>query len=73
MRWRLDPGQIEVVDEDVAAILRTKTPAEKLALIAAANRTLRAFVAAGVRLRRPDLSEPEVAREVARRMTRGPA
>ena len=72
MWWRLDPGQIEVVDEAVAAVLRQKTPAEKLAMVAAANCTARTLVAAGVRLRHPDWPEPEVEREVVRRMTRDP-
>jgi hypothetical protein len=73
MRWRLDPGQIEVVDEDVAACLRRLTPAQKLAQIGEANQTLRAFVRAGVRRRHPGWAEVQVLREVARRMTRDSA
>ena len=72
MRWRLDPGQIEVVDEDVAAILRQKTPAEKMTLMAAANRTGRMMVEAGVRMRNPGWADEQVRREVARMMSHDP-
>jgi hypothetical protein len=73
MMWRLDPGQIEVVDEAVAAVLRTKTPAERVAQTAAANRTARMLIAAGVRARQPDWTDDQVAREVVRRMAGGSA
>jgi hypothetical protein len=71
MKWRLDPGQIEVVDEAVAAILRMKTPAERVAMAADANRTARYLMAGGIRLRHPEWSDEQIAAEVVRRMTRG--
>jgi hypothetical protein len=71
MRWRLDPGQIEVVDEDVAAVLRTKSAAERIAIATAAHRTARLMTEAQVRRMLPGLSDEEVAREVARRLSRG--
>ncbi len=71
MRWRLDPGQIDVVDEDVAAVLRRKTPAERIAIAAAAHRTARLMTEAQVRRQLPGLTDDEVRREVARRLTRG--
>ncbi len=37
--FRLDDGQIEMVDHAMAAILRTKTPAEKTAMVGEAHRT----------------------------------
>jgi len=68
---RLDSGQIEVVDERVAAVLRTKTPQERIALCLEASRLVRQVVAAGVRARHPEWSEAEVARETARRILHG--
>ncbi len=73
MRWRLDPGQIEVVDEDVAACLRRLTPAEKLTQMGDANRTGRLLLAAGIRHRNPGWSDEQVRREVARRLLSDPA
>jgi Arc/MetJ family transcription regulator len=71
IRWRLDPGQIEVVDDAVAEVLRHKTPAEKLALVFAANRTMRLRIEGALRSWHPDWSDELIHREVARRMTRG--
>jgi hypothetical protein len=70
-RWRLDAGQIEVVDDDVAAVLRRKTPVQRLAMVFAANRTMRLRLTAALRAWHPDGSNEAVRREVARRMTRG--
>lgn len=71
MRWRLDPGQIEVVDEAVAAILRRKTPAERVAIASDAHRTARLMTTAQVRRMHPDWTDEQVRREAARRLTRG--
>jgi hypothetical protein len=71
MRWRLDPGQIEVIDDAVAEILRRKTPAEKLAMVFAANRTMRLRIEGALRTWHSDWSDEQIRREVARRMTRG--
>jgi len=71
--WRLDDGQIEVVDDAVAEVLRGKTPAERVAMIAAAHRTMRRVIMAAIRKRHPDWDEDTVAAEAARRMTRGSA
>lgn len=71
MKWRLDPGQIEVVDEAVAAVLRRKTPAERIALAAAAHRTARALLTARVQSQHPDWADDRVRAEVARRLLRG--
>ena len=70
-KWRLDAGQIEVVDDAVAEVLRRKTPAEKVAMISAANRTMRSLIEGHVRGRHADWDSVMVQREVARRMTRG--
>lgn len=70
-KWRLDAGQLEMVDETVVRVLREKTPAERIAMTAAAHRTARALLAAGVRFRHPDWTDEQVNREVVRRLTRG--
>ncbi len=69
--WRLDSGQIEVVDEAVAVILRQKTPAERIALTCAAHRTARAILTVRIQAQRADWSDEQVQREVARRLTCG--
>jgi hypothetical protein len=70
MTTRIDPRNIEVLDDDIAAVLREKTPAERVAMAADANETARKLVAAGIRHFHPDWSERQVEREVARRMLR---
>lgn len=71
LRRRLASLRIEVVDEALAAILRRKTPAEKIAMVQAANWTARALLAGQIRRHHPDWDEAEVRREVARRMAGG--
>jgi hypothetical protein len=71
MKSRLDPGQIEVVDEAVAAILRQKSPAERIAMAVDANKTARLLIAGGLRTQHPDWTDQQIADEVVRRMTRG--
>ena len=70
--WRLDDGQIEVVDDAVAELLRRKTPAERVAMLLEANVTLRALVEGGLRTQHPDWTGEQIKAEVTRRMTRGP-
>lgn len=71
MKWRLDKGQIEVVDDALAEVLRRKTPAERVAMVSSANRTMRLLIEGHLRTRYPDWDDARIAREVARRMTRG--
>lgn len=68
MNRPLTPEQIEVVDERVAAILRTKTPAERAAMAFEGNDMVRLCVAAGIRSQHPDWSERQVQEELARRV-----
>lgn len=70
-KFRLDMGQIEVVDEAMAAILRSKTPAERIAMAAAAHRMAREMLAARIRSQHADWTDEQVQSEVARRLTRG--
>ena len=66
--FRLDDGQIEVVDPLVAKCLREKTFAERLEMVFNANRTMRLLIAGGVRTRNPDWSDEQIQQEVARRI-----
>jgi hypothetical protein len=71
MDKRLDDGQIEMVDDAIAEILRWKTPAERLEMVGEANRTLRHLIAAQVRSCHPGWGDREVLAEVARRLAIG--
>jgi hypothetical protein len=67
-----DPTTLfDVIDDDLAAVLRTKTPAEKIAMVDAENRTARLLAAAGVRYHHPDWTVEQVQAEVIRRVTGG--
>ena len=65
------PIRFDVIDDDLAALLRAKSPAEKVAMVDAANRTARLLAAAGVRHLHPDWTEVQVCAEVVRRETGG--
>ena len=64
-------NQIEVVDDDVAEILRRKTFAERVAMISGAHRTMRLIIEGSIRTDHPDWDSEQVRAAVARRMTRG--
>lgn len=62
---------MEIVDNDVAEILRQKTPAEKLAIADSMWRFARNLVAAGLRFDHPDWDESQIQREISRRLSNG--
>jgi hypothetical protein len=64
--------RIEVVDEDLAAVLRQKSIPERIEMVLDANRTARLLVAGRVQTDHPDWNADRVSLEVARRMGRGP-
>jgi hypothetical protein len=66
-----NPERIEVVDDDLAEVLRKKTPAERVEMIAAANRTARLLAAAGIRYQHPDWNESQIQAEIIRRVCGG--
>jgi hypothetical protein len=70
MNRRLDPEQIEVVDDDMVTILRQKTPAERIGMAADCNRAVRFLIATDIVRSHPQLTEEQVQAEVARRMLR---
>ncbi len=61
-------SKFDVLDDTYAALLATKTPAEKVAMVGDAHETAKILVAAGVRLRHPDFNDEQVRREVCRIM-----
>lgn len=68
---RLDPGQIEVIDDAMVEVLRAKSGAERLRIVDGLVRSARELVAAGVRAQYPDWEHHQVERETARRLSRG--
>lgn len=71
MKWRLDPGQIEVVDDVMATVLRDKTLTERVEMVLAANRTMRLLIEGAIRTEHRDWPAARIAAEVSRRMSRG--
>lgn len=71
MSQTVNPNRIEVIDDQMAEILRSKTPAERIEMIGAANRTARRLAAAGVRFQHPDWDNSQVQAEVIRRVSGG--
>jgi hypothetical protein len=70
--WRnSNPTNIEVIDDQIAEVLRRKTPAEKVEMVAAANRTARLLAAAGTRYQHPNWDDLQVQEEVIRRVAGG--
>jgi len=71
MNLRLDKGQIEVLDDAQADVLKQKTPAERVAMISVCNKTMRLLIDGHLRTRHHDWSDAQIDAEVIRRMTRG--
>jgi hypothetical protein len=72
IKWRLDAGQIEVVDDAVDEALRRHTLTQRVAMALAANRTMRLIIEGRLRTSHPDWDDRRIGAEVARRMGRGP-
>jgi hypothetical protein len=65
------PKNIETPDDRVVEILRSKTPAERLAIGLAMWSSARRMLLSVVSQEHPDWGEDRVAREVARRLSHG--
>lgn len=63
--------KIETIDDEMAEVLRRKTPTEKVAMICAANRTARLLAAAGARFQHPEWDETQIRAEVLKRVSSG--
>lgn len=71
MEWRLDKGQIEVVDDAVAEVLRRKTVAQRVEMALAANRLVRLRMEGHLRTLHSDWDDARIQAEIARRMRLG--
>jgi len=67
----VDRDGFEVVDDEMAAVLRTKTGAERLAIASAMYTSARRMLLSHLTAEHPDWSEEEVQREAARRLSHG--
>ncbi len=68
---RLDRGQIEVVDERTAEVLRGKTGAERLQIASDMYSSARRMIISHLRAEHPDWDERQVVEEAARRLSHG--
>ena len=68
MSPQVDVGRLEVVDWDVAAILRRKSGMERLRLAHEALELARDRLVAFLSARHPELSQEEIQRQVAKRL-----
>jgi hypothetical protein len=68
---RLDPGQIEVIDDTLAEVLRRKTPAERIKIGFNLWTSARDMLLASLKKTHPEWSIEMVEKEVARRLSHG--
>jgi len=66
----IDPRRIEVMDEQTAAIMRSKTPAEKIAMASDMWQSAWEMLYFSLREKHSEWDEQTLRREVARRMSR---
>jgi hypothetical protein len=71
VEWRLDKGQIEVVDDVAAEVLRRKTVAQRVEMALAANRLVRLRMEGHLRTLHSDWDDARIQAEIARRMRLG--
>ena len=69
--FRLDAGQIEVVEDRMAEVLRAKTPAQRLAIGFALRRSAERLLRAHLTSSHPDWDSQRIARAVAGRLSHG--
>jgi hypothetical protein len=67
----LDPRRIEVIDDDMARVLRAKTGAERLTIGSAMFSWARRMLINHLKEQHPDWTEDEILRETACRIFRG--
>ncbi len=67
VRKSIDVRRIEVLDEAMVEVFLAKTPAQRVAMVFDAERTMRLMLEAQVRSRHPDWDDEQVLREIARR------
>lgn len=68
---KLDPGQIEVMDDRIAEILKKKTPAERLKTAFELWDMAQHMISAHLKSLHPEWNTKEIQQEVAHRMSHG--
>ena len=68
---RLDPGQVEVVDDVMADVLRRKTPSERIRIGFNMWISARQMLMTHIKHTHPDWDQKAVEHEVARRLLHG--
>ncbi|MEX2316388.1 MAG: hypothetical protein WD669_04490 [Pirellulales bacterium] len=71
MSRSIDPRNIEVVDDQMAAVFRAKSPAERLAIAHGMWRSASRMITSMVQDQNPEWADDRVRREVARRISHG--
>ena len=71
LSYRLDAGQIEVVEDRMAEVFRAKTPAQRLAIGFALRRSAEKLLRAHLTSAHPDWDAQRIAREVVGRLSHG--
>jgi hypothetical protein len=67
----IDPRRIDCVDDEVAAVLRRKTGAERLAIASAMYASARRMIRSTLRAEHPDWAQEQIDREAVRRLSHG--
>ena len=70
-KQKLEPRQIEVMDDVMAEILRQKTPAERIQIGFNLWTSARKMLTAHLKSTHPDWDEKQISQEVAKRLSRG--
>jgi hypothetical protein len=68
---RLDKGQIEVIDDEMAKVLREKPPSERIAIGFSMWKEAQQMLKSHLKSLHPDWSPEMINREVARRLSHG--
>lgn len=68
---KLDPRNIEVMDDEMAEVLRAKTGAQRLQIADRMFAIARELITGRLRQEHPDWPDAQVRREVARRLSHG--
>jgi hypothetical protein len=73
MKPTIDAKRIELLDPAIVTILQSKTPAERLAMVFGANRTMRLRLEGHFRTYHPEWTDEQIHGEIAKRMLGGTA
>jgi Rv0078B-related antitoxin len=71
LRRKLTPEMIEVMDDDMAAVIRAKSGAERLKIASGLYASARRMLVHYLRTQHPDWDEQRVQYEASRRMSHG--